>query len=85
MTTIAQKAVSLQLAKFHAIPTLRPMIFTSTFLPYMMISGARESPERTWQSVLHHCLFNFKLIDILYMCVCVCVCELQLINYVCSI
>jgi len=65
------------------------MIFASAFLPYMMISGARESPERTWQSVLHHCLFNFKLIDILYIyvcvCVCVCVCESQLINYVCSV
>ena len=44
--TISQKAISLQPAKFHAIPTLRPIIFTSVFLPCAMISSAHESPRR---------------------------------------
>ena len=50
---IAQKAVSLQLAKFHAILTPRPMISTSAFLSCAMISGVHESPERPWRSFLH--------------------------------
>ena len=45
--TITQKAVSLYLAKFHMIPILRLMISTSVFLPYAMISGARESLEKS--------------------------------------
>ena len=44
--TIVQKAVLLQLAKFHAISTLMPIISTSAFLPCVMISGVRESPGR---------------------------------------
>ena len=42
------------LPKFHAISTPRPMISTSAFLPYVIILGARESPERSWRSILHH-------------------------------
>ena len=53
-TTIAQKAVSLQLAKFHSILTPRPMISTSAFLPCVLISAARESSGRSWRSILHH-------------------------------
>jgi len=55
--TIAQKAVSLQPTKFYAIPTPRPMISTSVFLPCAMISGVRESPEMPWRFVLHQLLF----------------------------
>ena len=52
-TTIAQKTVSLQPAKFHAIPTLRHMISTSSFLPWTLILHVRESLGRPWWSVLH--------------------------------
>ena len=45
-------------AKFHAISTQRPMIFTSTFLPCAMISGVSESLERPWRFVLHQNVYS---------------------------
>ena len=36
----------LQPAKFHAIPTLSPMISTNSFLPYAMMLGTHEGPRR---------------------------------------
>ena len=50
---IAQKAISHQSTKFHAIPTPRPMISTSVVLLCAMISGVHESPNKPWWSVLH--------------------------------
>ena len=44
--TIAQKAVSIQHAKFHASPTLRPMIFTSVFLPCALCLSVHENLGR---------------------------------------
>jgi len=59
-TNIAQKAVSLQPAKFHAILTSRPMISTSAFLPYAMISSVHESLYIYVQK--HYSLVSLKML-----------------------
>ena len=55
--TIAQKAISLQPTKFHAISTPRPTIYASDFLPCASFSSARESTRKPWRFVLHHEIF----------------------------